>query len=150
ERDPAPRFDFCFIDGAKNWTIDSCAFFLADRLLREGAWLLFDDYAFTYADHAGQAGTTTTDGINHRQLGDDELTEPHVRLILELLVMQHPDYAEFRVEDDSWAWARKVRGGRRVLPIDTNVSLRARAVRSLRRLVRTVRERANGRVPRTP
>ena len=29
-----PCYDFIFIDGAKNWTIDGLAFFLADKLLR--------------------------------------------------------------------------------------------------------------------
>src|SRR5262249_17116294 len=38
-----PRYDFCFIDGAKNWTIDGFAFLLVDKLLRENGWVLFDD-----------------------------------------------------------------------------------------------------------
>ena len=28
-----PNYDFCFIDGPKNWTIDGSAFFLVDKLL---------------------------------------------------------------------------------------------------------------------
>ncbi|MCG8443619.1 MAG: class I SAM-dependent methyltransferase, partial [Caulobacterales bacterium] len=30
----APKYDFCFIDGPKNWTIDGLAFFLVDKLLK--------------------------------------------------------------------------------------------------------------------
>ena len=30
-----PIYDFCFIDGSKNWTIDSSAFFLVDKLLKQ-------------------------------------------------------------------------------------------------------------------
>src|SRR5699024_7147399 len=46
----APCYDFVFIDGSKNFTIDGMAFFLADKLLREGGWILFDDYDWRYAD----------------------------------------------------------------------------------------------------
>ena len=35
-----PLYDFCFLDGAKNWTIDSSAFFLMDKLLKDDGWLL--------------------------------------------------------------------------------------------------------------
>lgn len=31
-----PIFDLCIIDGPKNWTIDSSAFFLVDKLLKPG------------------------------------------------------------------------------------------------------------------
>ena len=40
-----PCYDFCFIDGAKNWTIDGLAFFLVDKLLKADGWILFDDYS---------------------------------------------------------------------------------------------------------
>ena len=108
ERRTGPRYDFCFIDGAKNWTVDGCAFFLVDRLLRQNGWLLFDDYTWTYADQERRTGKSVSDGIVHRGLGRDELEQPHVKLIFDLLVTTHPDYGEFRVEDDSWAWAHKV------------------------------------------
>ncbi len=44
-----PCYDFCFIDGCKNWTIDGLAFFLVEKLLRHNGWILFDDYRWTYA-----------------------------------------------------------------------------------------------------
>ena len=76
-----PIYDFCFIDGPKNWTIDSSAFFLVDKLLREGGWILFDDYGWTYGDREYMYG------INLEDMGEDELSTPHIKQIFQLLVM---------------------------------------------------------------
>jgi len=46
-------------------------------------------------------------------MGPDELAEPHIELIFQRLAMQHPDYANFRVKDNWWAWALKTRQGHR-------------------------------------
>jgi len=102
-----PNYDLCIIDGPKNWTIDGCAFFLVDKLLKPGGWIIFDDYAWTYA--AADASRSATDGITHRNLSDEERTTPHIREIFELLVMQHPDYSNFVVYGrQDWAMAQKV------------------------------------------
>jgi predicted O-methyltransferase YrrM len=101
-----PIFDLCIIDGPKNWTIDSSAFFLVDKLLKPGGWIIFDDYNWSYgqADHSRAA----TDGIIHRELSESEREVPHIRQIFHLLVMQHPNYGNFRIQEDSdWAWAQK-------------------------------------------
>lgn len=110
----APCYDFCFIDGAKNWTIDGLAFFLADKLLDHGAWILFDDFSWTFGKHQGR---TESDGITRRSLGPDEIAEPHVRRVFELLVMQHPGYSNFELQSGWWAWAQKTPGGRRAIEI---------------------------------
>ena len=36
-------YDFVYLDGAKNWTIDGLAVVLVEKLLRPGGWLLMDD-----------------------------------------------------------------------------------------------------------
>jgi predicted O-methyltransferase YrrM len=98
--------DLCIIDGPKNWTIDGCAFFLVDKLLVDGAWLIFDDYCWKYQDASEER--ESTDGITHRSLSEAERATPHVKEIFELLVMQHPGYSDFVVHDrGDWAWARK-------------------------------------------
>ncbi len=99
-----PKYDLCIIDGPKNWTIDGCAFFLADKLLKSGGWIIFDDYGWTYA---GQ-GRNATDGIAHRALSEEERTTPQIREVFELLVVPHPSYSDFVVQDHKdWALARK-------------------------------------------
>jgi hypothetical protein len=56
--------------------------------------------------------------VSHRELSPDELHTPAVRETFELLVKQHPDYAEFElypVED--WAVARKIHADPKRYPI---------------------------------
>ena len=101
-----PYYDFCFIDGAKNWTIDGVAFFLADKLLKQDGWIVFDDLQWTYESKLRE-GKKKTDGVSMVEMGEDELIQPHVELIFQLLVMQHPDYSNFLVKDDWWGWAQK-------------------------------------------
>jgi predicted O-methyltransferase YrrM len=102
-----PKFDLCIIDGPKNWTIDGCAFFLADKLLKPGGWLIFDDLDWTYA--AADSHRTSTDGITHHLLSQDERTTPQIREVFELLVVQHPSYSNFiRHESTGWAIAQKL------------------------------------------
>ncbi len=82
--------------------------FLVDKLLRKDGWIIFDDYGWTYAT-AAKDGSEATDGIAHRSLSTAELTTPHIKEIFRLLVMQHPDYGNFRIHGEGdWAWAQKV------------------------------------------
>ena len=102
-----PKYDLCIIDGPKNWTIDGGAFFLVDKLLRPGGWIIFDDYDWTYAGQARAA----TDGITHRELSEAERMTPQIREVFELLVVPHPSYSQFVIEDHKdWARARKIAG----------------------------------------
>ena len=88
-----PRFDFVYLDGAKNWTIDGLAVVLVEKLLRPGGWLLMDDLDWTYADDPGREAT---DGVVHRELSEPERTEPHLRAVFELIVAQHPSFTELQ------------------------------------------------------
>jgi len=102
EEDPAPRFDLCFVDGAHSWGEDGLAFFLADRLLEVGGWMIFDDLDWTRA--------SAPDPVNRRlarKLAPDERHTAEVRKVYELLVKPHPSYGEFRTEE-FWAYARKL------------------------------------------
>jgi len=102
-----PKYDLCIIDGPKNWTIDGCAFFLADKLLKQSSWLIFDDYLWTYA--SADNDKEVTDGVTHRTLSDAECATPQIREVFELLVKQHPHYSDFKVNaDGNWAMARKI------------------------------------------
>jgi predicted O-methyltransferase YrrM len=102
-----PKYDMCIIDGPKNWTIDGGAFFLVDKLLHPGGWIIFDDYGWTYAGQVREA----TDGITRRGMSDAERLTPQIREVFELLVVPHGNYSEFVVEDHKdWAMARKGAG----------------------------------------
>jgi predicted O-methyltransferase YrrM len=87
------RYDFVFIDGAHTWDVDALAFTLADRLLRPGGWILFDDLDWKLDDRWA--------GIPAHQRSLAQVTE-----VWELLVLTHPGYDLFR-SDGQWGWARK-------------------------------------------
>jgi predicted O-methyltransferase YrrM len=100
-------YDLCIIDGPKNWTIDGAAFFLVDKLLKKNGWIIFDDYDWTYA--AADNRRDSTDGITHRQLSKSERETPQIREVFELLVRQHPSYANLILHaDGDWALAQKI------------------------------------------
>jgi predicted O-methyltransferase YrrM len=98
---PEPLFDFCFIDGAHSWEVDGLAFFLVDKLLRPGGWILFDDVHWTY-----ESSHALRDRDWVRELPEEERRTPQVMMVFALLVMQHPGYGDFLVRGN-WAWARK-------------------------------------------
>jgi predicted O-methyltransferase YrrM len=101
EQSPQPTFDLCYLDGAHNWFVDGFAFFLVDRLLSPGGWIVFDDLDWTYA---GSPTVGSSDLV--ASMPEDERTTPQVRRVFDLLVKQHQSYESFRVEGD-WGFARK-------------------------------------------
>lgn len=102
-------YDFIFIDGAHNWTIDSSAFFLSEKLLRKNGWILFDDLKYTYSRMIEHDGRSATAGVSHYEMSKDEIEEPHVGLIFELLVCDHERFGEIRYsQDGDWGWAKKL------------------------------------------
>ena len=133
-----PRFDFVYLDGAKNWTIDGLAVILVEKLLRPGGWLLMDDLDWTYADDPGREAT---DGVVHRELSEAERTQPHLRAVFDLIVAQHPSFTDPRVQDEWWGWARKAPGEPRRYTLQTSRPLGALAAGAARRTVRRIRKR---------
>jgi predicted O-methyltransferase YrrM len=97
-------FDFIFIDGAHSWFVDGFAFFLAERLLRPGGWILFDDlnWRFSYPEMV-----RSCDWVQN--MPAEEKDTPQVRMIWDLLVKAHPSF-DFLVEKGNWAYARKALG----------------------------------------
>jgi predicted O-methyltransferase YrrM len=139
----APRFDFAFLDGAKNWTIDGLAVLLLERVLRPGGWLLMDDLYWTYDDRE------TSDGITVRALSQAERTEPHLRAVFDLLIAGNPAWTDLRVQNDWWAWARRLRDDEGAAPqrvaVETTQSVGALAATAFRRGARAIQRRAQRR-----
>jgi predicted O-methyltransferase YrrM len=125
-----PIYDFCFVDGAHNWTVDGFAVLLVEKLLRPGAWLLLDDLNWVYR--------SDPHGMRERgvffPLSASERMEPHIRGVFDLIVKPHPALGDFRVEDDVWGWARKSPAAPRRLSVQVSQSLPS-AVKTL--LLRT-------------
>jgi predicted O-methyltransferase YrrM len=103
----SPAYDFCFLDGAHDWSIDGLAAVLVERLLRPGGWLLMDDLGWTYDEHGAEWA--------REELSPEERREPHMRSVFDLVV--RPRFSE--VSDDGWwGWARKPPSRReRIIPL---------------------------------
>jgi len=136
-----PLYGFCFLDGCKNWTIDGLAVVLIEKLLMPGGWLLLDDLSWSYGEQGSHDGRESCDGITNRLLSPEELAEPHLMAIFDLILKQHPSFARFRVENEWWGWAQKDPGAPRTYKVV--MPLRWRLYRARQGLVRRLsRERA--------
>jgi predicted O-methyltransferase YrrM len=130
-----PLYDFVYLDGCKNWTVDGLAVFLIEKLLRPGGWLLIDDLRWRYADHEW-GHLYDGDGKPLGPLSEREREEPHLQAVFELLVMQHPSFSHFRIEDDWYGWAQKLPGAPRRFELASSRPLTAVLATQLRRLKR--------------
>lgn len=125
-----PVYDFVYIDGAHNWTIDGLAFFLVEKLMRPGGWLLLDDLLWAYVAPSSSFGPGQ--GPDSLGLSDAERATPHMQLVFDLLVRQHPSFSNFRIDDGDWGWAQKLDGGRKTVKHVSTVGWKRRARRLAR------------------
>jgi predicted O-methyltransferase YrrM len=98
-----PLYDFCFLDGAHTWEADACAFFLAEKLLKPGKWLLLDDLTWTLAG-SGEAQKHMKSPVPLRLQKTQQVMQ-----VLKFCVAQHPSFDSLSIEGD-WGWARKNEG----------------------------------------
>jgi predicted O-methyltransferase YrrM len=99
-----PMFDFCYVDGAHTWDTDGFAFFLVEKLLRPGGWLLFDDL------HWSVSSDPSLMAMPHfAAMPEEHRRTCQIGKVFGLLVCQHPGFESVRV-DDNWGWARKKPG----------------------------------------
>lgn len=133
-----PVYDLVVIDGPKNWTIDGAAFFMADKLLKPGGWMIFDDVYWTYAE--ADTRRDSTDGISHRSLSLEERRTPHIRDVVDYLVKQHPDYGDITLlEDADWVVARKSAASRKTYTVVNRDTTRVLLRKLLSKLYRALR-----------
>jgi predicted O-methyltransferase YrrM len=134
-------YDFCYLDGAHNWTIDGLAVVLIERLLRPQGWLLLDDLQWIYAGSETLAGQ----GADDLRLSVSERRDPHIRAVFDLIVRPHPSFTELLVENEKWGWARKAPGEPRRYESRVTASFGALIARRLRRARNWLRGRSVGR-----
>jgi len=105
-----PVYDLIFIDGAHNVYEDAGAFFLADKLLKRGGMMVFDDLSWT---HAGAMDGDVVWGRSVMDMSPEERGAAQVGMIWDYLVKQHPLY-DVEYEDEWFAYARKANDNRDV------------------------------------
>jgi predicted O-methyltransferase YrrM len=91
-------FDLCYLDGGHDWYNTGLAFFLVDKVLQPGGWIIFDDLDWTM-EHIN------TKWVLRKP--EEERITPQVRKVWELLVKTHPHYSNF-YEQGGWGYAQKV------------------------------------------
>lgn len=97
----AKLFDFCFLDGAHSFETDGFAFYLVDKLLKDGGIILFDDINWSYA-----SSPTLKDTEFVKQMSDDERKAEQINDVIELLVATNPNYEILEIRN-RWAWVQK-------------------------------------------
>ena len=121
-----PLYDFVFVDGAHEFTIDGLATVLASKLLRPGGWMLLDDLDWSHAQY---------DNPGPFPMSQAQLTTPNVREVYDLLIKADPTLTEFREEDGAWGWAKKGTGAR-TLTLSVSESLPSIALRKIKSIAR--------------
>lgn len=101
EDNDGPIFDFCYVDGAHDWYNDGFAFFLVDKLLKPGGWIIFDDMFWTFDTSPALSNTPRV-----KNMPVEEKSTPHISKIFDLLVRPHPNYHNFDIHK-SWGIAQK-------------------------------------------
>lgn len=96
-----PLFDFCYIDGGKSWDETGFGFFLVEKLLKPGGWILFDDLNWTYANDADEFFEDII-----KKMPEEQKNTPQIGKAFSLLVKQHPNFHNFK-DDGWWGWAQK-------------------------------------------
>lgn len=151
-----PLFGFCFIDGAHTWTIDGFAVLLAERLLRPGGWLLLDDLDWVVGEVGEpQFGGSLEEILRLPHIGPWQMSEAERRRaqltdVFELVIKPHPAFAEMRIEDGTWGWARKAPGEQKRLVVESSRSIGAVVQSRLRRAQRAIQRRFGRDEPRPP
>jgi predicted O-methyltransferase YrrM len=87
-----PLFEYVFLDGAHTWAADALAFMLIDRLLKPGGWIEFDDYHWTIENSPSMNARAFPSVA--RLYTDEQMREPQVKLVVDLLVRPDRRYKE--------------------------------------------------------
>ncbi|MCG8442641.1 MAG: hypothetical protein MI723_12615, partial [Caulobacterales bacterium] len=68
--------------------------------------------------------------VTIRGLSDDQRAVPNIELVFRLLVMQHPDYSDFLIDED-WAWAKKQAAATKTIHYVATKSFKYRLLKAL-------------------
>jgi hypothetical protein len=103
EEQESPNFDFCYFDGGHSWDVTGYAFFLVDRLLKPGGWVIFDDLDWTY-ERMIKPGEPIPAFLS--RLPEEERSTAQVGKVWDLLVCRSLGYERHEVIGN-WGVARK-------------------------------------------
>jgi predicted O-methyltransferase YrrM len=79
-------YDVIYIDGAHTYLHDALAFFMCDRLLKVGGSVIFDDYAWRYADSRYMRGE------RDNYMTKEQIEATQIKMFIDDLVATHVNY----------------------------------------------------------
>jgi hypothetical protein len=92
------KFDYVYLDGSHDLTIDGLAFYLIDKLLNIGGYIEFDDYNWC---HANSHTCSPFPPVNNKRIRDmytdKQVNIPHIKLIVDNLVKTDKRYKEIKL-----------------------------------------------------
>jgi predicted O-methyltransferase YrrM len=103
EEHERPCFDFCYFDAGHSWDVTGFAFFLVDRLLKPGGWVVFDDLNWTF-ERMIKPGEPVPEFLS--RMPEEELRTAQIDRVWNLLVVRSTGYERHEVIG-SWGVARK-------------------------------------------
>ena len=75
-------------------------------------------------------------GITIREMSQDQIDIPNIERVFQLLVMQHPNYSNFMIDED-WAWVQKVHADEKQVKVIASQSLKYLFLKKFRQLIRS-------------
>lgn len=89
------KFDYCYLDGSHDLTIDGLAFFLLDKLLIQDGYIEFDDYNWTFGKSPSCSPYPPVNNkLFKERYTEQQINTPHVKLIVDFLVKSDDNYVE--------------------------------------------------------
>jgi len=108
-------FDFCYINVAHTWYEAGLAFCLAERLVRPGGWIVFNDLRYTFRE------SRSKDDHRVKRMPADEQSIPQVERVFTLLAQANPYFGFYRrvgrfgfAQKRSALWSPEQRAGHSV------------------------------------
>lgn len=96
-----PSFDLCFIDAYHSWETAGMDFFLAEKLIRPGGWIIMDDLSWSF-----DSSPTWRNLPETQKMPLEFRTATQVGDVFDFLVRQHPSFHNFEVINN-WGIAQK-------------------------------------------
>lgn len=82
----AERFDIIYIDGAHTYLHDALIFFMADRVLKVGGLMIFDDWNWKFAV------SEYMKNVRHNYMTDEQINSQQIGYFIKTLVNNHIGY----------------------------------------------------------
>jgi len=92
EQNAGPIYDYVFVDGAHSWAVDALTAFLADRMLKVGGYLDFDDYDWTFG--GSPSCNPRVFPLTGKLYTAEQIESKQVKMIVDLLIRRDPRYQE--------------------------------------------------------